>query len=187
MKFLLAACLFAAAPAALCAENTLSVDAMHDWKIVCSAGAIPAEKYAAQEFQTLFLGLTHARLPIVSEGSGAGSIYIGPDAVVASGLAPVHEAFGEEVLRIIVGKEALCIDGGRPRGTLYGVYEFFEELCGVRFLTQDHTYYPEQALIPLGAAVIVLVLFTVSGLLWRHAYTGSAWRKPRNSRSDQKH
>jgi len=45
------------------------------------------------------------------------------------------------------------IDGGRPRGTLYGVYEFFEELCGVRYLTHDHTYYPDKAAaikIPFG-------------------------------------
>ena len=32
--------------------------------------------------------------------------------------------------------------GGRPRGTLYGVYTFLEDYLGIRFLTADHTHVP---------------------------------------------
>ena len=40
-------------------------------------------------------------------------------------------------MRISVGKKAVGIDGGGPRGTLYGVYEFFEDLWGVRYRKAD--------------------------------------------------
>lgn len=50
---------------------------------------------------------------------------------------------GEEALRIRLDGKSLVIAGGRPRGTLYGVYEFFERFCGVRFLTKDRAWFPE--------------------------------------------
>ena len=53
--------------------------------------------------------------------------------------------FGEEELHIRISEKAIHITGGRPRGTLYGVYEFFEHYCGVRFLTYDHTHFPAEA------------------------------------------
>ena len=52
---------------------------------------------------------------------------------------------GQEELRIKIQNKAIFIFGGRPRGTLYGVYEFFERYLGVRYLTFDHTYLPPSA------------------------------------------
>ena len=118
---------------------------MSTWQIVCDPAATESERYAATEFQALFKGMTGTELPIVAERQGeAGAIFIGPDAVSHSGKRVRAEDLGEEGLRIAVSKDAVCIDGGRPRGTLYGVHEFFEELCGVRFLTFDHTCYPSE-------------------------------------------
>lgn len=65
-------------------------------------------------------------------------VCIGPD---AAGLDAA--AMGEEELRIIVETGRIAIAGGRPRGTLYGVYQFLEDRVGVRFLTHDHTHIPE--------------------------------------------
>lgn len=127
---------------------------MTSWQIVCAASATESERYAATEFQTLFKGMTGSELSIVAEAQGgAGAVFIGPEVVAHCGTPFGSEQLGEETLRIHVGKKAVHIDGGRPRGTLYGVYEFFEELCGVRYLTHDHTYYPDKALatrIPFG-------------------------------------
>ncbi|MCC6489267.1 MAG: DUF4838 domain-containing protein [Candidatus Hydrogenedentes bacterium] len=126
--------------------GTLTPADMRTWQIVCDSGAIEAEKYAATEFQSLFKGLTGTELPIVAERQGeTGAIFIGPDAVARSGKDMRAEDLGEEGLRIVVTRDAVYIDGGRPRGTLYGVHEFFEELCGVRYLTFDHTHYPADA------------------------------------------
>lgn len=132
--------------------------AMLSWKIVCPSSAAPSEKYAATEFQRLFKEMAGQELPLVEvAGPLSGAIFIGPEAVAASGQAAEHREFDEETLRIGVATNALCIDGGRPRGTLYGVYEFFEELCGARFLTFDHTYFPPDAMqrtIPVGVRVV---------------------------------
>ena len=127
-------------------DEGLTPASMDGWTIICAPDAIESEQYAAEEFQTLFREMTGLALPIAEFApADGGAVYIGPDAVAESGrLDPLADP-GKEDLRIHIEGEALFIDGGRPRGTLYGVYEFFEELCGVRFLTYDHTWYPENA------------------------------------------
>lgn len=122
----------------------LTLAGMTDWRIVCAPSASPAERYAAEEFRSLLAAAGGAELPIVESADGQ-AVFIGPDAVAASGRFRPAGSFGEEELRISIAPDAICIDGGRPRGTLYGVYEFFEELCGFRFLTFDHTYVPPDA------------------------------------------
>lgn len=125
------------------AQDSLSPHTMASWTIVCDANATESEQYAAAEFQRLFKDLTGATLDIAdANGDGAEAVFIGPDAVARSGGRGQIETSEEEQLRIRVAGNAVYIDGGRPRGTLYGVYEFFEELCGVRYLTFDHSYFP---------------------------------------------
>lgn len=127
-------------------RRTVTPATMISWKIVCDSSATQSERYAATEFQRLFKEMTGAMLPLAeTANAGSGAVFIGPEAVARSGQPLDRRALGEEALRIRVAPNAVCIDGGRPRGTIYGVYEFFEELCGVRFLTFDHTYYPEGA------------------------------------------
>jgi hypothetical protein len=136
------------------AEGSFTPGEMGSWSIVCASSATESERYAAAEFQTLFAEMTGTTLPIVEKAPASGpAVYIGIGA--ASGLndaVPAPE-LGEEGLRIGVDASGIRIDGGRPRGTLYGVYEFFEELCGARFLTRDHTHFPDPASveIPFGA------------------------------------
>jgi len=138
--------------------GALSPAAMATWKIVCDPAATESERYAAAEFQRLFQEMTGAAMPLVETATpDEGAVWIGPDAVARSGQPTDRRALGEEALRIRVGPTAVCIDGGRPRGTLYGVYEFFEELCGVRFLTFDDTHFPKDAAtrkIPFGMQVV---------------------------------
>jgi hypothetical protein len=55
------------------------------------------------------------------------------------------ENLGDEDLRIVVRDNLIVIAGGRPRGTLYGVYTFLEDYVGVRFLTADHVHVPKLA------------------------------------------
>jgi hypothetical protein len=157
-------------------KGSLTPAALASWKIVCNAAATESERYAATEFQRLFKEMTGARLPVVEAApADASAVFIGPDAVARSGQPTDHRALGEEALRIRVGPKAVCIDGGRPRGTLYGVYEFFEELCGVRFLTFDHTFYPKDAAkrkIPIG------VRFVNPPFAFRWSYYGESSRYP---------
>jgi len=148
---------FVAAIAVVCSARPTVADpvtlAKPEWKaIVCHADAIPSERYAAREFQRLFEAATGRALPIV-ERAQTPAIYVGPDAVAASGRTKPMRDAGEEDLRISISRDAICIDGGRPRGALYGVYELFEEMVGARFLTVDHTYIPPEAAsrpLPIG-------------------------------------
>lgn len=146
--------LFYAVGAPRMTEKAISPAEMMSWQIVCDPSATESERYAATEFQSLFKGMTGRELPIVAKTQeGGGAVFVGPDAVERSGRPSAWEKLGEEGLQLRVAKNAVYIDGGRPRGTLYGVYEFFEELCGVRYLTYDHTYYPDKAMatrIPIG-------------------------------------
>jgi len=126
------------------AQGYLELSKITDWDIVVSENAIPSEKYAAEEFQRLFKEITGANLPINNKANGsAGHVYIGES-------DPTD--MSDEELCVVVEKDSLAISGGRPRGTLYGVYQFFEDGIGVRFLTYDHTYIPkaDSLRIPFG-------------------------------------
>ncbi len=113
-------------------------------RIICSSQATKSEIYAAREFQRLFKEFTGTELAIDRTApQGDNIILIGPDANAASGMQMNLDELGEEGYHIDVTDDKLAIYGGRPRGTLYGVYDFFEQYCGVRFLTHDHTFYPE--------------------------------------------
>jgi hypothetical protein len=141
--------------------------------IVCSPLATPAEKRAAEEFRDLFRMATGSELKIVADSSGP-AVLIGPDAVTARLGERVWKP-GEEDLRITVRPDTIAIDGGRPRGTLYGVYEFFEEYAGVRFLTFDHTYLPPDAarrLLQLGTYIYR------PKFAFRWSYYGETSRRP---------
>ncbi|GMW03345.1 MAG: hypothetical protein AMXMBFR84_44790 [Candidatus Hydrogenedentota bacterium] len=160
---------------ALAQDTSVSLKDMTAWSIVCDDASTDSEKFAATEFQRLYHELMGVTLPMVEvAASNASGIYIGPDAVSKAGLPPLDDP-GEETLRIIVQENKLCIDGGRPRGTLYGVYEFFEELCGARFLTADHTYFPSEAWtisIPFGEHVYT------PPFAFRWSYYGETNRQP---------
>lgn len=126
--------------------GTIPEAALGGWTIVVSSDAIPAERYAAEELQGL-LALACGRQPDISATAvSSGNIFVGPGAVSGAGDAGFAvDGFDDEELRIRINPAAVAIAGGRPRGTLYGVYEFAERYLGVRFLTWDHTYVPPAA------------------------------------------
>ncbi len=132
----------------------LDASEMAGWDIVVADDAIASEKYAAEEFQRFFGQATGLDLPVRNNAeTAAGHVYIGPgEAFERSGCAFRTDRMGEEELRIVVKRDRIAIAGGRPRGTLYGVYQFLEDSVGVRFLTPDHTYVPDadELKIPCG-------------------------------------
>jgi uncharacterized protein DUF4838/glycosyl hydrolase family 67 len=115
------------------------------WTIVVAPDALPSEQYAGREFQQYFREHTGVELPIAeAPPKPTQNVFVGPSVAVGSSSAAVlWNDLGEEGLRIRIEADNIAIVGGRPRGTLYGVYEFLERYCGVRFLTFDHTYVPQ--------------------------------------------
>jgi hypothetical protein len=125
----------------------VNLAALHGWNIVVDAQATESERYAAEEFQSHFAKAGDLTLPIVEPAENAKRhIYIGGGETLQGPLPGFRlEDFGPEDFRIKIGDDFIAIAGGRPRGTLYGVYTFLEDYLGVRFLTHDHTSVP-----PLG-------------------------------------
>jgi len=122
----------------------VNLAAITDWDIVSPKDPIPSEVYAAEEFQKLFAQASGVNLAIVTEADRPDRhIFIGPsNALSNSNVGFSVEEMGDEDLRIIIRDGNIAIAGGRPRGTLYGVYTFLEDYLGVRFLTYDHTHVP---------------------------------------------
>lgn len=128
-------------------KTCLKLSQMKDWDIVVDTEGIASEKYAAEEFQRFFEEATGIKLPIHANADKASHhVYIGEGAALTqSGIEVDTSDLGDEGLRVIVQKDALVIVGGKPRGALYGTYQFLEDGLGLRFLTHDHTHIPENA------------------------------------------
>ena len=115
----------------------LDVRTMADWSIVVADTAIESEVYAAEEFRDFFAQSTGHRLPIGSASvSGTKNVFIGAsDALKNSNLAyALDQDYAEEELRIVIGLDNIAIVGGRPRGVLFGVYQFLEDAMGIRLM-----------------------------------------------------
>jgi len=113
------------------------------WGIVLAGDATPAERYAAEELRELLGRASGHRIPLAGEVDGPNHIFVGPGAVRgAGGISFDAYGMGPEEHRVLVTGTGIAIAGGRPRGTLYGVYAFLERALGVRFLTSEHTHLP---------------------------------------------
>jgi hypothetical protein len=125
-------------------EAGVDISRLHGWQIVLDPDAIPSEVYAAEEFRAFYQQATGTELPIVRQADRADRlILIGPSPALERAIGNGDaDAPGPEDLRIVVRDGLVAIVGGRPRGTLYGVYTLLEDYLGVRFLTADHTHVP---------------------------------------------
>ena len=120
----------------------LTISAIQDWCITVSDDASASEKYAAEEFQNWFNQATRLTLRRVNTNADNGQIAIGALATLDA-----------EDIQITVESGGVQIQGGLPRGVLYAVYQFLEELVGIRFLTAAHTHIPDASAlkIPCGS------------------------------------
>ncbi len=119
-------------------------NSVSEYQIYCAEDAIPAEQTAAKELQVFLQKITGAELPVVSSAAGKKIIYVGPSAQVRKILKDVDFSSleADEILLKTAG-DSLILAGGRPRGTLYAVYEWLERL-GVRFFAPDETRIPRK-------------------------------------------
>ena len=101
------------------------------------------EKMALDELQFFWEKMQGRPLTVISESQadGKAAIYLGDTALGynVTGTSPTD--YGKEEWEIKSVGDNLVITGGRPAGTLYGVYAFLERL-GVRFYTMFYTKIP---------------------------------------------
>jgi hypothetical protein len=136
--------LFAALPFAfaLCAATPLSLtrNGASDYTIAVAPNAPAPEQRAARELQRFLEEMSGARLPIVAACASKRCIQIG------SSYAP--RKFGAEEYWLKTDGETLMVTGGRPRGTLYGVYTLLDKL-GCRWYTTEVSRIPRRPTIAL--------------------------------------
>lgn len=121
---------------------SLAVSAAIPETIVTGGNPSAYEKLAAEELRH-FLTEISGKAPAVvreDEFDGNRAIYLGQTSFAGSG-----DGLEPEEWIIKTAGNHLVITGGKPVGTLYGVYAFLEKL-GVAFLTPDATVIPEKPL-----------------------------------------
>ena len=136
-------------PLALCAGISL-FDGKETVPVVVPSVQTPAQKTATAELTEYLAKITGKQFQVVQEGSSSptSAIYLGnTDFALKQGLD--FGKFGDEEWIIKSYGSHLVIAGGEPRGTLYGVYHFLEDVLGVHWLTPSVEYVPEKTKIEL--------------------------------------
>ena len=136
-------------PVLAAAAPKLVENGRSDYAIVLPQSAILPEETAAKELQSMLKRISGAELPIVRDETYAGkAILLGRSDRTAQLLGvDFRELRPDEILLKQCGDD-LVLSGDRPRGTLYAVYEFLEEL-GVRRWTFRDEEIPHLATIGL--------------------------------------
>lgn len=127
-------------------------DGQSEYAIVYSAKAELCEKFAACELQKYLWSVTGVSLPVVKENT-ASTLLKG---IFVGATHAFYKEFGEldpKTLKtdgfvIKTKKEKLFIQGATACGTLYGVYDYLEKSCGVRFLDIHCEIVPQKEELP---------------------------------------
>ena len=120
--------------------------------IVLADNPIPAEQTAADELAAYLGKVTGATFTVVPEsGSAKGqpAVYVGPTSFAKQhGLDPASWEAEQWAMRT-VGDDLILV-GGRPRGTLYAVYRFLEDVVGVRWWNPFEEHVPRRPTLEIG-------------------------------------
>ena len=118
-----------------------------EYSVILSSLATESEKYAAQQLITYVEQITGVRMSYAADGEYTDSkvISVGrTDFLESAGVTADAVTLGTDGFVMKNKGNALLICGGSDRGTIYGVLDFLEYHLGVKFLTADCTYIPDQ-------------------------------------------
>lgn len=138
---------------------TLALRGKAQMPIIVQPQATETERYSAEELANHLREITGANFEIKEITPGEvpkAGIIIGPGELtdklfpeVKSFLSRNSSAFGGEQLTIRTKGNYLLLAGGRPRGTLYAVYRFLSQQCGVRWWTPWATHIPKKSTLTI--------------------------------------
>jgi uncharacterized protein DUF4838/glycosyl hydrolase family 67 len=151
--FLVAAIGLIAATGQAGAQLVLAQKGQSQYRIVIPVEAIPSERYAAEELQHYLQRISGVKLPIVTdaERSRGREILLGNNAYLRRSRARIDfAALGSDGFTLRTDGSRLIIAGGRPRGTLNGVYGLLEEKLGVRWFTPELEVVPQTNRLVVG-------------------------------------
>jgi hypothetical protein len=127
------------------------------YSILIAEAAPPSEQRAAAELQNFLEEMTGARLPIITDAQEAnGNLVLVGDSkhVQKLALKIPFDTLGAEGFVLRTEANHLVIAGGKPRGTMYGVYTFLDSL-GCRWFTSQVSVIPKRPTLlvqPLNAS-----------------------------------
>ncbi len=126
----------------------LAKDGKTDYVISIPASPKAVERTAAAELQKHIAMVTGAELKILPEGEvqpDAAQIVIGPSKRMKELLPKIDvNSLGPDgIVMKTVGKN-IVLAGRPPRGTLYAVYTFLEDVVGCRWWTSTESYVPKK-------------------------------------------
>lgn len=154
-------------------EAVLAQDGASDWVIVVAEDAQAAERTAAAELQEHLQAVTGAAFPVQPTAApDAKAIVVGPSPLLAEAHPDVDlGALGRDGIVLKSNDTRVYLAGGRPRGTLYAVYTFLEEVVGCRWWSSTERYVPEKRTL----AVPALDKVYVPHLIYREAFYRDAF------------
>ncbi len=120
--------------------------------IAVSAEATAPEQFAVEELALHLEQIVGAPFVVVPESdlaTDAMAIHVGHTRFAAESGIDVAALGAEEWLLRTVGDQ-LILTGGRPRGTLYAVYEFLDRELGVAWLSEEVTLLPKRPELTIG-------------------------------------
>lgn len=117
------------------------------YKIVVPDSPAEPEKTAAQELRKYIKEMTSANLEIINEKDFAGtspSIFVGHTKAAENAIKSIDftSLKNDRIIIYTTGKN-IVISGACPRGTLYAVYTFLEDICGCRWWTATESFIPK--------------------------------------------
>ena len=125
---------------------TVSQDGVARVVIVQADKPTVPEQTAVRELVTYLQKVTGATFQVIDEQNAKPrqpAIYVGQTAFAAAqGINVARFGDEEALLRSVSG--ALILTGGRPRGTLYAVYTFLEDVLGIRWYTPWTSHVPRR-------------------------------------------
>ena len=130
------------------ADYLLAKNGCSDWHIIMAHPVHETVKLAAHELQKFLMQMSGAALPTQTElqPKAEKEILVGRSSRLAEyGIEIDWEGLGEEGFVMKTGDNWLLLAGNTPRGTLYAVYAFLEEIMGIRWLASDCTVIPTPA------------------------------------------
>lgn len=156
-------------------DVVLAKDGATSYVIVVPSEAMEVEKTAASELQGYLKEATGADFEVLSEDEVADTtprILVGRCEASAFRLEQLGiDELGDDGIVIEKVGHELVLAGKGPRGTLYAVYSFLEDVVGVRWWTSAEEYVPKHETLAIGELRTVFA----PKLTYREAYYRDAF------------
>ena len=123
----------------------LAKNGCSQWHIIMAHPVHETVKLAAHELQKFLMQMSGASLPTQTElqPKAEKEILVGRSSRLTEYDIEIDwDSLGEEGFVMKTGDSWLLLAGATPRGTLYAVYAFLEEIMGIRWLASDCTVSP---------------------------------------------